>query len=355
MERNYRLLNSLVLGCILLLPGCHGQSAMAEESGPPQPAETAAAVNEPAPTIEFEKVVHDFGQIDMGTTNVCEFKFTNTGNALLKITNITKTCGCTPYDLAKSDYEPSESGSLKVSYTAGKTAGSVTKHLSVYSNDKKNPQVELAIKAQIVSKVDYEPKNLDLSLKAENAGCPQITITSLDDQAFAIKQFRSTADCITADIDYSAQATKFVIQPKVDIEKLKDYLDGRIYITLTHPGCDSLIIPFTTPAKFKLTPLTLVVLNAVPQRPVPKELWIISNYDEDFEVESVSSQKGTVKVIRQEKLDKRYKFDLEITPPADKRFFTDVFYVNIKGGQQLEVPCRGFQSGRKENPQADKD
>ena len=54
-------------------------------------------------------------------------------------------------------------------------------------------------------------------------------------------------------------------------------------------------------------------------------------------------------IIEEELGDYRYKLELEVTPPAaeDKpRFFTDVFFVNIKGGEKLQITCRGFYARR---------
>jgi hypothetical protein len=367
MKRNHLILPILIVASVCFLQiGYEGRSAATEGSKPeltaPEPAtgsakaETAPKADKQGPEITFEKVVHDFGDIGPGSKKVCEFKFTNTGNSLLKITKVSKTCGCTPYTLTKREYEPGESGALKVKYNASKRPGSIRKHLFVSSNDEAKPKVQLVVKAKIVSKIDYQPKRLDLSLNKENAGCPAITIRSLDGKPFSIKQlkttgrFKPTEKPITADYDSSVEATKFVIQPKINIEKLQKGSKGRIEITLTHPESSMIAIPFRVLQRFKITPPSLIVYKAGPEKPVTREVWILSNYDEDFEVDSTSTQKGAIKVLSQEKIDNRYKFELEITPPAEgqERLFTDAFFVNIKGGEQLKVTCRVFYSRKAE-------
>jgi hypothetical protein len=356
MKRNCLILTAFIVVCVLLLQiGLQKQAVAAEKTKPeltaPKPAppsakaETPPEPNKPAPKIKFEKVTHDFGKIAPGTKNVCEFKFANTGDSLLKITKVSKTCGCTPYTLAKKVYEPGESGTLKVKYNASKRPASITRRLYVSSNDKANPKVTLIVKAKIVQKVDYNPERLNLLLKGENAGCPEIMLNSTDNKPFAIRQFKSTDNCITADYDPSVKAAKFVLQPKVDMEKLQKGLNGRVEISLTHPGYDTVTIPFAVLSKFKSEPSSIVVFKAAPQKPITKEVWILSNYDEDFEIESALSQKGTIKVLSHEKVDNRYKFKLEITPPppvGKRKFFNDVFLVNIKGGEKLRIICRGF-------------
>jgi hypothetical protein len=342
----------------------------AEESKPelaaPEPAsssakaETAPATVKGKPEITFENVVHDFGNIEPGSKNVCEFKFKNTGDSLLKITEVSKSCGCTPYTLEKMEYEPNESGTLKVEYHASSRPASVEKTLFVSSNDKAKPRVELVIKAEIVKKVDYRPKKLNLLLNKENAGCPAITIKSLDSLPFSIKGFKAKPieNVITADYNSSVVATEFVLQPKVDVEKLRR--GGRIEITVTHPENCLITIPFEVLSRFKTTPPTIIIYKAGLEKSVTREVWILSNYDEDFEVESTSSREGTIKVLSQEKIDNRYKFELEITPPAAmkgrKGFFTDTFFVDIKGRERLKIPCRMFylRKAEKSSPATEK-
>jgi len=41
-----------------------------------------------SPVISFDSTVCDLGGVGLGTKNTCEFKFTNTGQAPLKITNV---------------------------------------------------------------------------------------------------------------------------------------------------------------------------------------------------------------------------------------------------------------------------
>ena len=78
--------------------------------------------NNLSPRISFEKTVCDLGDIGRGTKNTCEFKFTNTGSADggLKIGKIKRTCGCTVFELDRKEYATGRTGTIRVSYTAGK-------------------------------------------------------------------------------------------------------------------------------------------------------------------------------------------------------------------------------------------
>lgn len=360
MKPNRLILAILILTCCLLLQtGCE-EETMAPRQGlssdwfrqfnqlqqPSRPTVTSRT-RRTSPKIEFEKVVHDFGNVGPGTNNLCEFRFTNAGNSTLKIGEITKTCSCTPFVLDKKEYAPGESGILKVNYFSEQLRGQTTKQLVIHSNDKASPEITLAVKADIKIQVNHEPKTLNLLLKQENANCPQLTLTSIDNQPFSIKSFKSTANCITIDYNPSEKATKFVLQPKVDMEMLEKTLNGRIEIGLTHPECKTISVGINTLPKFKIIPRSIIVRGMATQQPIVKKLRILNNYDEDFELESFSSSKGAVKVLSNVFIRNGYELELEITPPASKntkRIFTEKFFVKTKEGQQLEIPCNVFYS-----------
>jgi hypothetical protein len=335
-----------VTGILALQAGCQQQAKVAEapgaapavEKAEPEPAEGQAK-------IQFESLVYDFGKVGPGQKLVGEFKLTNAGDAPLKITNVEKCCGAVT-KLDKQELAPGESGSLQVQYTSSRMAGAMMKRLYVNSNDKATPRATLTIKAETVLKVAYEPKSLKLMLKEENAACPKITLKSTDNQPFSITSFSATNDALTAEIDSSVQATQFVLQPKADTEKLRKTPTGRITIATAYPqpgaAPETLTILFQALSRFSIRPSMLVFLYDKPE-PVKKSLWITNNYGEDFEVESASSKEGRIRVLSQNKVGSRYQFALEITPPEGQiQRFNDTFTVNLKGGETLQVPCRGI-------------
>jgi len=92
MKQNQFVLLLVFSGFILLLPVDWQQSASADE--------------QLLPKVFFEKTVCDLGEVGQGTKNTCEFRFTNTGRDLLKIGKISRTCGCTVFQLDKKEYAP---------------------------------------------------------------------------------------------------------------------------------------------------------------------------------------------------------------------------------------------------------
>jgi len=331
-------------------PGASKTAALVEPGMVPHEAQTT----EGAPQITFEKTVYDFGEVAGEKKCAGQFTFTNTGNALLRITEVKRCCGAV-VTLDKKELAPGESGVLKVEYNSGRGSGMMSRQLHVISNDQVNPDVTLTIKARIVPKVDYEPKRINLVLNKENAGCPNITLTSLDGQPFSIKTFQATGDSISADVDPSVEATKFVLQAKVDLEKLQKRSAGFVAIDLTHPELDRVTIYFSTQQRYQVTPASIILFNPEPQKPTVKKISVVSNYGQDFEVESTSSDKGLAKVLSRQEIANGYQFEVEITPPLPDGTgkFTDLLNIQLKGGEKLAIKCYGRYMEK--TPPADKD
>src|SRR5688572_27672382 len=97
------------------------------------------------PVMTFEKTSHNFGKITQGEVVEYEFRFKNTGDADLIITNAKSTCGCTVPDWPKQPIRPGESGNIKVKFSSeGKDPGQTIKPITITANTNPN-QNELSI------------------------------------------------------------------------------------------------------------------------------------------------------------------------------------------------------------------
>ncbi len=336
MRRYCLTLYALIPVFVLLLQvGCQEQTKGPQANLVSPAVETGAA-------ITFEKVVHDFGEVASGKRYPAEFKFTNTGDGPLKILEIKQCCGVVA-KLDRREFAPGESGVLKVEFVSGPNSSVMRRMIYVSSNDNENPRIELTLSAKVVPKVACEPQRITLMLNKDNAGCPNITLTALDNQPFSIKTFTSTGNSITADVDRSVEATSFVLQPKVDLDKLRKHSSGFIGIDLTHPERGRILLAFSTRLRFEFTPPTVILFNPEPQKPTIKKITLVNNYGEEFEVTSTSSENGIVKVLSQEKTDKGYQLEVEVTPPArdETGRFTDVLYLHLDDGEKLSIKCYG--------------
>ena len=307
--------------------------------------EQAKMTGKGSPKITFESLVYDFGEVGPSAKNEGQFKFTNTGEGLLKITKVARCCGVIT-KLDKMEYAPGESGTLEVEWNSGPLESSMKKNIIVHSNDPNSPATSLTIKAKVVLKVTWEPRKLNLFLDENNAGCPNITISSIDNRPFSITDFKSTADCITADFDPNVEKTEFVVEPKVDMEKLQENLRGRVNISMSHPQGNLATIPYSVLPKYTVNPPLIIIFNAEPEKPILRTISVLNNYHKEFEIESLTSENNivTLKVKEQKKINNGYQLEVEITPPAadGKTKFTDSLSLNIKGGEKLPIRCNGY-------------
>ena len=99
--------------------------------------------------IEFEKTVHDYGNVPYNGNGECEFRFTNTGNEPLIVQKPKSSCGCTIPTWPKEPILPGESEVIKVTYRTNRP-GTINKTVTVTSNAVQNGTVVLRIKGTVM-------------------------------------------------------------------------------------------------------------------------------------------------------------------------------------------------------------
>lgn len=307
----------------------------------------AGKVTGSQPRITVEKDTCDLGEVGVGAKLTGQFKFTNTGAAPLKIALVQACCGVTTKGVAVGqEYAPGQSGTLEFEYHALTMPNpAVTRILYLQTNDPACKISTLTIKAAIVRRVDYKPEVLKLVLRRENGGCPDITLTSLDRRPFSITGFEATANSIAAEFDPRAKATEFVLKPKADLAKLEQNMRGRISINLTHPECNNIELMYDVLPEYTISVPSIMMFGLKPGQAVAREIWILSNYEDDFEIESVSSPKGIIKLVEKTKASNRYQLRVEVTPPSREGgtiVVSDMLEIKVKGGKTLTIPLRGF-------------
>jgi hypothetical protein len=85
--------------------------------------------------MTFEKTTHDFGTVkeELGPVTY-DFKFTNTGNAPLIISNVKASCGCTTPDWTKDPVLPGQQGFIRAVYNTANRPGAFNKSLTITAN-----------------------------------------------------------------------------------------------------------------------------------------------------------------------------------------------------------------------------
>jgi hypothetical protein len=114
-----------ILGVLVLI----GSLAFAQES-----KQQAPPAKVDGPVLTLETSTHDFGNITQGDVVERVFKFKNTGNQPLIITNIQTSCGCTVPVWPRDPVMPGGSGEIKVGFNSAGKMNKQTKTLPILSN-----------------------------------------------------------------------------------------------------------------------------------------------------------------------------------------------------------------------------
>jgi len=158
------------------LGGAGGVALAAAPPAPPMPPSVALpATNEPAgPRIRFAAPVFDFGRLGAGEVVKHDFWFTNVGAAVLEISSVHPSCGCTTAGEWSRKVEPGKTGSIPVQFNSGNFSGPILKTVTVACNDPTQPSVVLQIKGTVWRPIEITPAYAVLNVTSEsvsNATC----------------------------------------------------------------------------------------------------------------------------------------------------------------------------------------
>jgi hypothetical protein len=91
--------------------------------------------------ITFEKTTQHMGFVRQGDTLNFEYKFTNTGNQPLVITDTKVECGCTVVDKPADPILPGKQGVIKVTFHTNTAFDRQDRTVTVLSNASNSPAV----------------------------------------------------------------------------------------------------------------------------------------------------------------------------------------------------------------------
>ena len=106
--------------------------------------------------FDFEEVEFDFGTIAEGQTVEHEFKFTNSGQAPLIISNVQASCGCTTPDWTKTPIRPGDEGFIRVAFNSSARTGVQAPTVSIQANTSPNI-TRLRLKGTVTPKSGTSP------------------------------------------------------------------------------------------------------------------------------------------------------------------------------------------------------
>jgi hypothetical protein len=191
-------LKGLILGLLIVL---RPAAVPAAETPPATPA-TAAPVAASGPQIQFDSLVYNFDRVDAGEMVKHVFTFTNTGDALLVISNVQPSCGCTTAGAWSKEVEPGKGGTVPIQFNSSSYSGPVTKTVTVTCNDKKQPSLTLQIKGTVWRAIDVTPQNAVMNIAPEASQEATTTLRILNNTSdpLTLEQPQSDKPAFTAEL-----------------------------------------------------------------------------------------------------------------------------------------------------------
>jgi hypothetical protein len=107
------------------------------------------------PVMEIDSQTVDLGTITEGDSIFHEYKFKNTGNMPLVISNVHASCGCTTPSYSNTPVMPGEHGFIKVKFNSKGKEGKLNKTLTALANTKPAENT-LAFKIEVLKKKGQE-------------------------------------------------------------------------------------------------------------------------------------------------------------------------------------------------------
>ncbi|MCK5827129.1 DUF1573 domain-containing protein [Candidatus Bipolaricaulota bacterium] len=108
-----------------------------------------------APTIYVAQPVYNFGSVFEGIAVSRTFVIENIGDEALDISGVSASCGCTTTSKPTEPIEPGDSFSLDVLINTTGFGGTISKSITVYSNDPESPLLRLRVTGQVLKSDPY--------------------------------------------------------------------------------------------------------------------------------------------------------------------------------------------------------
>ena len=134
--------------------GTGSQPPQTPQGQPQQPTQQPEVDPAKAATLVLEEQEFDFGTLEEGEKVEHIFKFTNTSNNPLTISNARGSCGCTVPEWPKEPIAPGEKGEIKVKFDSKGKKGVQSKTVTLTANTIPG-NTTLTIKSDVI-KLDDE-------------------------------------------------------------------------------------------------------------------------------------------------------------------------------------------------------
>jgi hypothetical protein len=139
---------------LFFLTACNGTNKNNPAHLVNNPKSATEAANKKTAGITFKSTEHDFGRMIQGEKVIHVFRFTNTGDADLILSQVSASCGCTASKYTKTAIKPGDEGTIEVTFDSGGQRGIQNKTITVISNGQPQSTI-LRVKGQVSTPESY--------------------------------------------------------------------------------------------------------------------------------------------------------------------------------------------------------
>lgn len=257
------------------------------------------------PGIVFDTPRYNFGRMMAGGAVKHDYWFTNCGKEKLQILSVQPGCGCTTTGAWDREIPPGESGRIPISVNTGKFSGHITKSITVTTNVKESPSLQLQVEGELWQPVQVTPNSIAFGqLTGEKLKQPQIVeavIQNNTDQPIEIKGVECSNPTIRAEYtpDQPGKTWKLKVSALPPFPTGNFYADIKIKTSSAAVPEISVIASGYVPTPVQLFP-PVVALRPVQDAPYEQQVYVRNNSGAAMKLTSVTCSDDKLKLVQTE-------------------------------------------------------
>ncbi len=305
----------------------------AEESTPADPSAAAR--------IELQTAKFDMGLIENDRTSEQRMKVFNRGNAPLKISHVSTSCGCTTGEMASNVIAPGESADLIIRVDPAKIPGFFAeKVLTVFNNDPSNPQPTVNVVSHVKPEATFTPDILDFGQIALGES-KEVTTTIRQQQepALAIAGAALGRDLPFIEVKYDAVPEEkwttpgkreYTLTARVTPDALVGVYDEWIWVNTNIKRYANIPVKFKGEivGPYAVSPRNVALRAVIPGTPMEGVLSITS--EKSLKILEVSNTNSAVTVNhRPGGIPNSFVFDVTVPQRTPSRALRDTWTIKL--------------------------
>ena len=226
-----------------------------------------AATNAAAPQISLQAEAYNFGKLTSGDLAKHDFIFTNTGQSVLIVSNVTPACHCTTAGAWTREVQPGKTGIIPLQFDSTTFNGPITRTVTAYCNDPRHPIFSLSMSGTVWRPIEISPINAIFNLASDVEFVAPIVmhITNNSDEPVTISDPDSPNHAFAAELKVIKTGREYELIVKIKGPVGTTSVSGMITMKTSSPRVPSL----TTSVFAIIHPAVMVVPAQVSLLPGP--------------------------------------------------------------------------------------